>query len=351
MTLEVDTRTMMLESADRLLGDLCTPELVNRAENGEWPADLWQAIEAAGLTLVSVPEDQGGVGGSLADLAAVLRLVGFHAVPLPVAETALARCIGSLGGLELPDGPLTVAVGDAPLQVSADGKRVSGTVRGIPWLDQAETVVAVGRNPQGRVHAICLRGAQGGDSAPNAAGEPRGRLTLSDSILAGVGTVPLQAGDARALAAFMRLQQTAGAAQRVMGICLDYARERKQFGKAIVSFQAVQQLLAELAGQVAAVQSAAESAADAAAAGDLGLPLAAGKVRASENAGRISAMAHQVLGAMGFTYEHRLHHFTRRLWAWRDEYGSDTFWADQIGREVVATGADALWPRLSGYAA
>jgi hypothetical protein len=60
-------------------------------------------------------------------------------------------------------------------------------------------------------------------------------------------------------------------------------------------------------------------------------------------------MAHQVLGAMGFTYEHRLHHFTRRLWTWRDDFGSDAAWAMEIGRAITGAGAEAVWPRLSGY--
>jgi acyl-CoA dehydrogenase len=58
-------------------------------------------------------------------------------------------------------------------------------------------------------------------------------------------------------------------------------------------------------------------------------------------------MGHQVLGAMGFTYEHNLHHFTRRLWAWRDDYGSDTFWAAELGRLVCAAGPESLWPGLT----
>jgi acyl-CoA dehydrogenase len=51
---------------------------------------------------------------------------------------------------------------------------------------------------------------------------------------------------------------------------------------------------------------------------------------------------------MGYTQEHNLHHSTRRLWAWRDEFGNESYWQRRLGSEVVAAGADALWPRLAG---
>lgn len=349
MSLDIETRSMMLESADRLLTDLSTPDLINRAENGEFPAGLWLAIEEAGLTLVGVPEAQGGVGGSLADFAAVLRLLGAHAAPVPAAETALARYLGALAGIELPEGALTVAISETPPQLSADGKKASGDVRAVPWAGKSVGIVSLARDGGGKAVLVLLGKVQLGEGANTAAGEPRGRVKLNDAPVSASGALALSQSDVLALAAFMRIQQMAGAAQRALEISLTYARERKQFGRAIGNFQAVQQLLAELAGQVASLQSAAESAADAAAAGDLWLPIAAAKVRAGECAGRIAAMAHQVLGAMGFTYEHRLHHFTRRLWVWRDDYGSDAAWAMQIGKAVAGAGPEAVWPRLSGY--
>jgi hypothetical protein len=51
---------------------------------------------------------------------------------------------------------------------------------------------------------------------------------------------------------------------------------------------------------------------------------------------------------MGFTYEHSLHHATRRLWAWRDEFGGESVWNIQLGEQVASKGADALWPLIAG---
>jgi acyl-CoA dehydrogenase len=77
------------------------------------------------------------------------------------------------------------------------------------------------------------------------------------------------------------------------------------------------------------------------------LEVASAKIRVGEAAGEGAAIAHQVLGALGFTQEHVLHRYTRRLWAWRDDFGSESRWAVKLGELVAARGADALWPMLA----
>ena len=52
-------------------------------------------------------------------------------------------------------------------------------------------------------------------------------------------------------------------------------------------------------------------------------------------------------GAIGFTHEHSLHRLTRRLWSWRDEFGTESHWSRELGRAVLASGADALWPTIT----
>jgi acyl-CoA dehydrogenase len=70
-------------------------------------------------------------------------------------------------------------------------------------------------------------------------------------------------------------------------------------------------------------------------------------VRAGEAAGLGASIAHQVHGAIGFTYEHTLHFLTRRLWSWRAEFGAEREWAVELGRAMSVRGADALWPTLT----
>ena len=77
------------------------------------------------------------------------------------------------------------------------------------------------------------------------------------------------------------------------------------------------------------------------------LEAASAKIRVGEAAGEGAAIAHQVLGAIGFTQEHILHRYTRRLWSWRDDFGNESTWAVKLGTLVAARGADGLWPMLA----
>jgi acyl-CoA dehydrogenase len=139
----------------------------------------------------------------------------------------------------------------------------------------------------------------------------------------------------------------AGALESILDQAVRYATERKQFGKPLASFQAIQQNLAVLAGHVAASGIAAEQAFRAADRDDPRFEIAVAKVRVGEAVGIGTSIAHQTHGAIGFTYEHSLHFATRRLWSWRAEFGSESAWAIELGRAVAARGPDALWADLT----
>ena len=131
--------------------------------------------------------------------------------------------------------------------------------------------------------------------------------------------------------------QMVGALEAILDLAVAYANERVAFGRPIGKFQAVQQSLARLAGEVAAALAAAGSAADTMATAEMSddgafLEVASAKIRVGEAAGEGAAIAHQVLGAIGFTREHVLHRYTRRLWAWRDDFGSESHWAVKLGQ-------------------
>jgi acyl-CoA dehydrogenase len=182
-----------------------------------------------------------------------------------------------------------------------------------------------------------------GNDGHNLAGERRDDLVFSGAQSRQAGVAPVSGDALRALGAVMRSAQMAGALQSVLETTVQYARERVQFGRPIGRFQAVQQNLAVLAGQTAAATAAAEAGIEAAAR-DLDSPaVAAAKIRAGEAAGIGAAIAHQMHGAIGFTQEHRLHYWTRRLWSWRDEFGNEAYWARRLGGAVAAAGADRLW--------
>jgi acyl-CoA dehydrogenase len=175
----------------------------------------------------------------------------------------------------------------------------------------------------------------------NLAGEPRPIVRVSlEAAPEGVrpAVAPL------ALFALLKAAQIPGALARVLDIAMGYSNERVQFGRPIAKFQAVQHMLAEAAGHVAAAGVAVDLAA-----AEPGEALcAAAKARASEAAGRVAALTHQVIGAIGYAREYHLHPLTRRLWSWRDEAGDETFWHAVLARHALSSGAaDDLWAWLT----
>ncbi len=143
----------------------------------------------------------------------------------------------------------------------------------------------------------------------------------------------------------------AGALDRVLALSVQYTGERVQFGRPLARFQAIQQQMAVLAGEVAAADMATKAAVAAAVSQRaFDFAVAAAKVRVGEAAGRAAAIAHQVHGAIGFTHEHSLHHATRRLWSWRDEFGNEALWQERLGWAVLEQGADRLWAYLTRVA-
>ena len=144
----------------------------------------------------------------------------------------------------------------------------------------------------------------------------------------------------------------AGALQAILDVAAQYSKDRTAFERPIAKFQAVQQNLAQLAGEAAAAVAAAGSAADAIARSDtfdeaVFVEVASAKIRVGEAAGDGAAIGHQVHGAIGFTLEHILHRYSRRLWSWRDDFGSEAAWAVRLGQLVAGRGADELWPTIT----
>ena len=216
-----------------------------------------------------------------------------------------------------------------------------------PWGRQARQLVAVA----GTVLARSRRSAVECRPGSNLAGEPRDEI-VCDTALAADSVASLPAGIDRPLlyrlGALCRAAQIAGALEGAMAMATQYAVDRVQFGRPIGKFQAIQQQLAILAEEVAAADVAVSSAiALASGGGDLAFAAAIAKIRSGEAAGKVAEIAHQVHGAIGFTHEHSLHHLTRRLWSWRDEFGLESDWSIALGRAVAARGPAALWPLLT----
>ena len=297
--------TLVADAANRIFADHVDKPLLDRTEAGEFPERLWEVLCEAGLHLVGARDS----GTSLADIFGLLKVAGRHAVPLPLAEVWVA---GHVQGEE----------GDGTLTVVADEGLVAA------WGRRAERVLTL----DGRVATEFTI-----ETGTNLAGEPRDRIRVEAAVRA---DVPEHMPE---LMATTRAALAAGALERTLELAIEYATTRSQFGRPIARFQAIQHQLAVLAGEVAAAVRACDGAIEALDGDGFVHQAAAAKARVGEACGIAAEIAHQVHGAMGFTHEHTLHHFTRRLWSWRDEFGNEAFWQRRLGERLAATGADGLW--------
>ena len=352
-----DETRMLVESMDRLFEDHCTKQVADKAEAGTFPDALWRAVSDSGVPLGGVADS----GVDWSDLYAVLRVAGRYAAPIPLAETMLAAWMASSAGFSVTEQPMTVGpvrTGETlKLERDGNGWRLFGRASRLPWGRNAGAVALVATDPEGNPMIVFGDGVQGARlpaGGSNMAGDPRDTYEFAGAGLSGNEVAPAPPGvDQAALhrrGALARAVMMAGAMERALDTAVNYALERKQFGRPIGKFQAVQQNLAVMAGQVAAAGAAADAGVEALSIDDPARQeflVAIAKARVGDAATLASEIAHQVHGAIGFTKEYSLQLSTRRLWAWRDEFGGDTEWAAKVGAYVCAGGAEALWPTLT----
>ncbi|KAF0808325.1 acyl-CoA dehydrogenase [Alcanivorax xiamenensis] len=239
-----------------------------------------------------------------------------------------------------------------PLELNREENRwrVTGRLPAAPWAEHAEVIVTIARHDRQNRLLLLDPGSLAATPETNLADQPRTDLTLD-----------LELNDQRVRelpetlspewlfesGALLRCQEIAGALATVLDMTVQYAGERVQFGKPIARQQAIQQQLAVLATQAAVAAGAADMAVDAFHDPRRQSLIAAAKARCGEAAGQALAIAHQVHGAIGMTREYRLNLYSRRLWSWRDEFGGERYWQVRLGEQVLARGADGLWPFIT----
>ena len=341
---------IIIDTATRIFQDLCEPNTVNEAEKGVWPKALWDALEESGLPLTWVSEELGGAGAELADGFAVLRVAGRFAAPVPLAETLMAGWLLARAGIAVPSGPLTIAPihADGHITLTSRGT-LAGRARRVPFARNAGHIAVLGHNgDQSAAVALVSTADLPISQGTSLAGEARDDVSFDGIVPETVRPAATGQDILVGFGAAVRLQQMTGALEKILEQSVQHALDRVQFGRPIAKFQAVQHNLATLAGEVAAASAAADAAAQACSLPEIPMSeIAIAKVRGGEAAGAGAAIAHQVHGAMGFTYEHSLHHATRRLWSWREEFGNEAVWATRLGRMVAERGADELWPFIT----
>ncbi len=270
-----------------------------------------------------------------AEALAVLRERG----PDRAAESAvLGEWLLARAGLTAQIGETTVAPGNDRDSVALRAGKLHGRAHRVPWARDAERIALL---VDGRT-LVVERAAARIKPRANLAGDARDTVVFEGAPVRSGPSV--DADELLMRGALTRIALIAGALARVYEIAVRRAGERRQFGRPIGSFQAVQQHLVTIAQQAAL----AAVAADASARRPGGFEIAAGKLLANRAALLAGRSAHQVLGARGTTREHPLGEQTRRLWAWRTEYGDEHRWSTRLGAAAARAGADGLYPAITG---
>ncbi|QGW77521.1 acyl-CoA dehydrogenase [Pseudomonas alkylphenolica] len=353
-----ELQQMITHSVQGLFAELVSPEVMARFDTGQPPSELWQPLVDHGLTAALMTEAAGGSAASWLEASPILHALGYWNLPLPLSETMLAGLLLSRAGLQVPEGPISLIqtgrLGD--LQLSADGQ-LDGRCLNVPWARSCQWAAMA--DCGGRIALVDLR--QIGvklTAGTNFAGEERDSLEFTNVPVQAIA--PLQVADVCEpvwlFGALARACMLVGALESSLDQALAYANQRVQFGKPIGTFQALQQQLAHAAGSIAAASASTQIAlhsAGLALSSEAGQPtsltfdVAVAKVCAGEAATLVTSIVHQVHGAIGFTHEHSLHYSTRRLWSWRDEFGSDAQWAEVLGQSAISAGSQGFWAALT----
>lgn len=321
-----------------LFADKVTHERVLEAERTPLLRDLWDVAAELDLPGIGIPEEAGGSGGTLADVVTLLRTAGRFAVPLPLLEHHLAAwLVTAAGGRADGAAPWAVAPGTAEDTLALDGDRVSGTLRDVAWGSAAARVVALLDAPRATLLILDPADAEV-TPGHDLAGQPRDVLTF-DGAQAEVLPSAVSPDALRQRGAVLRTAQMSGAMQAVYDITKRYTAERHQFGRPIGTFQSVRTHLVYLAQMAVMTGLCADRAAAALTADrDASFDAYAAKLLANQNAAVSIRSGHQAHGAIGMTREYVLADHTRRLNAWRGDWGSEQALAERIGGAVLQAG-------------
>jgi alkylation response protein AidB-like acyl-CoA dehydrogenase len=306
---------------------------------GDWRVH-WPDLATLGLFAIALPERLGGLGASLVDHAAALERAAEDLVPGPVLPTVLAALAlentpaEDLAG-RLADGSATAGVAFEPGSVVATrtetGLVVDGTSDLVLGADPDAYLLLPGRTGDGPVWFVLEPGAPMSTVEAVDFSRPLGRVTL-DHVAVDAVRVLGERPDIAGLAAVLLAAEAAGVARWCLHTAVEYAKVREQFGRPIGSFQAVKHLCAEM---LCRAEQAGALAWDAARdPRSLSAPAAA--ALALDAAVDNAKDCIQVLGGIGFTWEHDAHLYLRRAVAARGLAGGGARWRREVADLALA---------------
>ncbi len=326
----------------------------------------WKEMSELGWPGLALPEEWGGQGLGIVDLAVLFEEMGYALAPSPLfSNTVVGLALATAGSdaqkerwlrplaegtargtQAMVDAGSTGTPGAHPMQAEADGDGVVLNGRKELVADAAGAAFFLVATADGRRH-IVPADADGLSVSPQISIDTTRRLStvsLDGVRVPAEQTLPGHGADLEAV--FLRgavalAAESTGVAQRALDMAVAYAKDREQFGRPIGAYQAVSHRCAQMLLETENSRSAVYGAAWAADADPDGLPLAASmaKAYASDAGWRVPDASIQVHGGIGFTWEHDLHFFLKRGRANASMYGDARWHRERVAERVLAAAA------------
>ncbi len=362
-----ETQEIMRATAADFLSTQSSSDFVRAMAEDErgYTQDFWREIALLGWLGLLIPENHDGAQMNMTDMAVLLTEWGAAIAPGPIVESSVmsAKAIESFGSQELQARWLPLIADGSAIAIPAiasgqietiaseisDGWVLSGSARFVSYANSADLLLVPARNDSlgTAIFAIDIQDVRGTLSqhpVKMASGAPTFHVDLNEvelssaAILGDAGTAESVLSEIMLYGAAARAVQMAGAGRTVLERTLEYVKERKQFGRAIGTFQAIQHYMAEMSIKVKSVKHLADRAAWAL--DNVDDPVERSKLvsqakwAANKLIPEVCWTAHQSHGAIGFTWEHDLHLYTRRILTWRTECGDTAQHIDALARAV-----------------
>jgi alkylation response protein AidB-like acyl-CoA dehydrogenase len=351
-----ESQAMLRDSAREFFAGECQMAMVRRLADTETADDpaLWSKLAEQGYTGIIFDEAFGGVGLGVVELVLLMEEAGRALLPGPLFSTvALAGAV--LDACASPaqkqrylpricrgEARATLALLEsgaswdaADLEMTARGGRLTGEKLFVPDAAVADFIVVAARDG---VHVVDAK-APGLRIAPMAGLDLTRKLHVVSFADTPVETLDHGDGLARGLqvATAALVAEMVGGMQRTLDITVDYAKTRKQFGKPIGMFQAVQHQCADMYLETESARSAAYYAALAVQerGPDAAEAVSIAKMYASDACRAVGNRGIQIHGGMGFTWENDLHLYYRRAKSSETALGDATFHRERIARLVI----------------
>jgi len=318
---------IILESLKKLLTQQATTQQVNEIDHGGDWSFLWQQIEKNGFVNMMLDESHDGASISFQNLFEYARLCGKLALPNPLIQSIIfKRCHENVFG-ERDLLPITFAI----KKQTDDSKVISA--ENIPFGKFSKSVLVYESHTKHRQIALLPV-----HTVKNTNSSFKNLSYLDCDWKDGLAeAVQLDSPyDWHSIGAALTAALISGALQSLLELTLQYAKDRKQFGRAIGKFQAIQQQISVLTELAAVAKTAAQLAFQTENIEQLDqLQCAIAKAQCSVAATKCVKIAHAIHGAIGVTAEYQLQLFTRRLLEWSHDYGNAEYWHGLIGEDLI----------------